>query len=190
MHDDDRELLRLARAGRHAAAETLWSRHAASIRAYAATVLGNRGASDAADDAVQTVFCRVLTEGAGEPIRDLRAWLISAVRRESLNVLRSARRRHRLHGDLPGRVRVPPGLDDTSEIGAAVAALPRRSREVIVLRHVAGLTFDAMSTATGLPRSTVVSRYDAAVRMLRTLLGSGNQPNAPACHEVLGVTHA
>jgi len=190
MHVNDQELLRLARTGRHAAAETLWSRHAASVRAYAASVLGVRAASDAADDAAQAVFCRMLTADAHEAIRDVRAWLISAVRRESLNVLRSARRRQRLHGAVQGRVGSLPVPNDTDDVEAAVAALPRRQREVIVLRHVAGLTFDAISVATGLPRSTVVSRYNSAIRILRGLLERGNAPTAPAPDEVMGVTHA
>lgn len=164
---DDRQLLLRTHRGDSVAAAALWSKHAGVLRAYARTVLGHRAATDAEDDAVQSAFCRVLDtpEGTLAAVLDVRAWLLTLTRNAALMHLRSARRergrRERATATRAGRASSHSGIQ------AAVDALPRRLREVMVLRHIAGLSFDQLAAAIGIPRSTVSSRYERALRTLR-----------------------
>ncbi|GJQ30923.1 MAG: hypothetical protein HBSAPP03_28070 [Phycisphaerae bacterium] len=176
MASDDRQLLLGTHRGDATAAAALWSRHAGVLRAYARTVLGPRAASEAADDVVQSAFCAVLdsSESTLAAVLDVRAWLLRLARHAALMHLRTARRElaRRRHADRT------PHVSPLSHAGvqSAVDALPRHWREVVVLRHVAGLSFDQLAAALSLPRSTVSSRYDRALRALRELL----VPNAHA----------
>jgi DNA-directed RNA polymerase specialized sigma24 family protein len=170
MHTPDHDLMIRTRHGDHAAATDLWSRYAASVRAYAIGVLGRRAGSDLADDIVQCVFCRILELPLPQlnSIRDVPAWLMSVARNEALNHLRAMRRRAKLSASPPG------------ELARAIERLARRNREVIVLRHVVGLSFDAMALATGLARSTVASRYAIAVQELQDQLMPKGRTHSPA----------
>ena len=55
-------------------------------------------------------------------------------------------------------------------VAGAVAELPAPLREVLALRHDAGLNFEAMSRLTGTPASTLKSRFAAALTRLRERL--------------------
>ena len=75
--------------------------------------------------------------------------------------------------DLEGTLWVVPNGDGDIRVnGRPAAEYFERwgDREVLVLRHVCGLTFDQLAPATGLSRSAAASRYTAAITRLRTLL--------------------
>jgi RNA polymerase sigma-70 factor, ECF subfamily len=170
--DDDVQLLLRTHAGDERAARELWARHAAALSAYARSILR----SDAnAEDAVQTVFCALLTCQRSElrRITDARAWLVRSTRNASLNMLRTTRRD-------AARLRARPPTTPTSpnndpDLARALDAIPRRLREIVLLRHAAGMTFDQIALATGLPRSTAAERYQAGLAALRARLN----PHAP-----------
>lgn len=177
---DDRALLLATARGEAHAARMLWARHAPVVRAYVRAVLGVRSGEPSCDDVVQDAFCRVL--GADErtlaSVENVRAWLLGVARHAGLDAVRRARRarvrdaRADVHEPRAAHPGVGSGVGD---VDAALAALPRRLREVVVLRHVGGLTFDQVSLALGVPRSTAASRYQAAVDLLRTRLVA-NEP--------------
>jgi len=168
MDIDDRQLLIATHRGHEASARLLWARHAPRMTAHARAILRDAAA---ADDAVQSVTCRLL-ELSGwrvREVRDVPAFLALAVRREALNQLRAARRA----GARESRRAVPAETSaDGPGVRAAVESLPRRMREVVVLKHVAGLTFDQMALALCTNRSTVASRYRAALESLRALIAA------------------
>ena len=200
MHPDDRTLLRKTHAGHEPSARELWRRHAGWMLAFARTISGDRrGVS--ADDIVQTVFCRLLglDRSAVRAVRDVRPYLAQATRREALNQLRAARRAAAREA---GAGRGPAGPDgpdalDSAALALAVSRLPRRLREVVHLRHIAGLSTDQTALALGLPRGTVASRTHAAVRSLRDMLASEtatthttpSTPNSPTT-PITPITHA
>jgi RNA polymerase sigma-70 factor (ECF subfamily) len=203
MHADDRTLLRKTHAGHEPSARELWRRHAGWMLAFARTISGDRrGVS--AEDIVQTVFCRLLglDRAAVRGVRDVRPYLAQATRREALNQLRAA---HRAAAREAGAGRGPDGPDgsdgsdalDSAALALAVSRLPRRLREVVHLRHIAGLSTDQTALALGLPRGTVASRTHAAVRSLRDMLASEtatthstpSTPNSPTT-PTTPITHA
>jgi RNA polymerase sigma-70 factor, ECF subfamily len=170
LEPDDRQLLLATHRGHEASARLLWRRHAPCLLAHARAILLEPGA---AEDVVQTVMCRLLElprrrlAAVGDP----RAFLAAAVRREALNHLRSARRqtaryRH-VHRQSDAAFEPSPHSDD---LAPALDALPRRLREVVVLKHVGGLTFDQIALALEANRNTIAGQYRAALAALRAFL--------------------
>lgn len=180
MPDDESTLLPRMHAGDSAAARSLWNNHAPRLLALARAMCrgpGARGAaSGLADDAVQNAFLGLLKLDTRSinAIRDVRAYLAQAVRAAVLNAQRTERRETARRGAL-----LPPGtgsVDVPDHLSDAIDALPEAQRDVILLKHVAGLTFDQMSLATGEPRATLASRHAAALRLLRAAMDPAALP--------------
>ncbi len=130
-----------------------------------------------ADDAVAEVFAR-----AADNIASLRA-----AKRKDLYLLTAARNycRDRYRRKLPTTMSnerlaesAPPataGSESRDELVErlrdAVARLPERQREVVVLRMTAGLKFEEIAKLVGVPLGTALSRMSAAVQRLRRELG-------------------
>lgn len=173
MRSEDHHILARMIRGEEAAAVACWKQHAPGLLAYARALLGKSGEEDA-QDVVQGVFCTLIRRMKPrdvERIDNVRAWLIRLVRNGAANQLRSARRRRlreRTLGPGPGCAGAVAGDD----LARALAMLPRREHEVIVLRHVCGLSFEEAAAATGLARSTLHDRYVAGIAKLREMLGA------------------
>lgn len=71
--------------------------------------------------------------------------------------------------------------DSANEMTRIVDSLPRHLREVIYLKHVAGLTFDQLAVALDVNRSTLASRHRQGVELLRKRL-SVQDPNHEVSH--------
>jgi RNA polymerase sigma-70 factor (ECF subfamily) len=140
--------------------------------AYARGCLGTRRSG--AEDVVQAVFCRVLEmdRRTVRQVREVRPWLAQLVRRTALNHARSVRRAAARDSARPPTGRREVSASPGPEVATALARLPRRLREVLHLRHVAGLSTDQTALALGIPRGTVASRHHAAIAALRDLLES------------------
>lgn len=171
MNPDTRLLLQTHK-GNEPAARALWARFAPRLLAYAVSITGS-----GAEDVVQSVFVSILSEERSviRRIQDPMGWLLVLTRRACLNHLRSvrrekARRRERAAQAEQAARRVIPLMVDQELVNAAVSALPRRLREVVILRHVAGLTFDQAAVALGANRNTTASRYREAMERLRSAL--------------------
>jgi RNA polymerase sigma-70 factor (ECF subfamily) len=163
----DHDLLILTTRGDDAAARELWDRWGARLTAFAAVLLRHDGGHAAAADVVQGVFCRILTtdRAAIAAIRDVGSWLARAVRNEALNHIRaSERRRAHTAAATASRRGAGEAFDDIRE---ALAALPEALREIVLLRHAAGLTFDQIALALDDNRNTIASRYAKAVKLMR-----------------------
>lgn len=187
MSRTDVQLLNATHKGSESAARELWSRHSGSLLALARAILRDAAAGE---DAVQQVFCRLLSldRRTLAQVSDVRAWLAQLVRREAINQIRSQRRRSdreagsrqrdARHADTHGAS--PPSGD--VELRQAVERLPRRLREIIVLKHMCGLTFDQIGLALGLSRNTAAGRHRQALAALRVALDEGD--SAAAAEEV------
>lgn len=176
-HKLDQRLVAAILRGDAAAAREFWGRHGSALLAYAESI--SRGA---AEDAVQSVFCRLLSlrGRVASEIDDWRAYLAKAVRHEILNRIREDRRRTARDTGSPRRALnhglatdMRTDLVKADAIGAALECLPRRLREVVVLRHSAGLSFDQIAVAIGCNRNTLASRYSSAVRIMKEMISRG-----------------
>ncbi len=133
----------------------------------------------AAEDAVQEVFCRVLR--ASEVPDDFRAWLYRIVRNHCLSLLRAGGRKRdpqvlpppsRLAGVATGNLTRLVRLESRARMAQAVAALPEDQREVLMLRHGEGLSRAEIAHVLDIPEATVKSRLFQAVRKLRLAGGA------------------
>lgn len=164
--EDDRADAELAAAGDAAAFERLYWRHAARVRALARRLLG----PDDVDDGTQEVFVR-----AWHRLHQFRydsafgTWL----HRLAVNVLlRELERNRRWATDdatleEPSANDVPPPDPDLTR---AMAAIPDRLREVVVLHDMEGYTHDEIGELLGIGRSASKMRLHRGRQALRELL--------------------
>jgi RNA polymerase sigma-70 factor (ECF subfamily) len=171
-------LLALSR-GDESAARNLHARINPRLTAYTRALL--RGSAHA-DDIVQQTWLRAISRPADELARidNAPAWLIRIARSIALNHIRSHSRTlatENRHASLNGTK--PDTLTrDHADLHAAIDTLTDDQRELILLRHIADLTFDQIAETLGENRSTIASRYRAALESLRTHL----QPRKEAAH--------
>lgn len=160
--------------GDEEAARALWEAHAGRLTALARAITGSH--ADALD-AVQEAFVSVLSLSAARAatIDDDGCYLAVAVRTRALNLLRSdASRATRERESAPLRLVGKPSDDPALE--EALKSLPLESRDIVALKHLAGLTFDQIAVALGVPRATAASRYYNTIEQLRSAMGAP-QPN-------------
>lgn len=153
------------RRGHEPSANALWTRYAARLAAYAGQLVGDHAAGD---DVAQEVFARILAMPARSlrEVRDVPAWLFRIARNQSITHVR--KRRRSVGHPPPRRTGIPP--DQAEELRAAVDALPRRLREVVVLKHAMGLTLDQIALTLDGNRNTVAARYRDAMEKLRATM--------------------
>lgn len=75
-------------------------------------------------------------------------------------------------GDRPGDRPGDGSSDDRDVLVAALAALPERQRQVVVLRHYWGLSVEETATDLGISAGTVKSQTSHALRHLEKALSS------------------
>ena len=136
-----------------------------SVRVVCRRILGSESA---AEDAAAEAFIRALVRWSklqSHPNRD--AWIYRVATNVALDQLRKQRRE--------GQLGVGPATADLGtdailgvDLRRALAALPRRQREVVVLRHVVGLSEQETADAMGVSINTVKTHGNRAVTALRT----------------------
>jgi RNA polymerase sigma-70 factor (sigma-E family) len=140
----------------------------------AVLLTGDRGA---AEDAVQDAFVGFWRRiDALDNPEAVHAYLRSAVVNNSRSVLRRRRTATKHIRDL--RPPDPPGADHAiltqvrdGELRSAVADLPRRQREVVVLRYWSGLSLIEVAETLGVSVGTVKSSASRALDSLQHKLG-------------------
>ncbi len=171
---DVRLLHRLRQRDEAALAEVL-ERCGAELARVAWLLLGDR---DAVEEVVQQTLIAAW-EGAGRtsPETTLRAWLMGILVRRSREWQRREARRRRHESRAwewrAEQVSSPPVArsERLAEVRAAIRALPRRLREVVVLHYDEGMRIAEVAEALGLPVGTVKSRLRRAFQLLRKELG-------------------
>jgi RNA polymerase sigma-70 factor (ECF subfamily) len=171
---DDAALIARCRAGDSLAFELLVRRYERVLFNVALRMLGNR--EDAAD-ATQTAFVKAYEHlDVFDFDRRFFSWVYRILVNECFN-LRRARRPDQGLSHEPGVAAIAGGPFETLErherqrrIQAALLALTHELREVVVLRHFGGLSYEEIAAATGIPARTVKSRLYTARQRLGELL--------------------
>jgi RNA polymerase sigma-70 factor, ECF subfamily len=151
--------------------EALFRECAADVHAYAISLLGERAA---AEDVTALAFERLYRSRArldisrGTP----RAWLFSIARNAALDELRSRRRRPELELDegLAGEPSPGDPLERVARratVREALAALPIRERELVLLKFHGQLTNGELARALGISESNAGTRLHRALTRLR-----------------------
>lgn len=174
MDDSDQVLVQRWQRGDAAAFEVLVRRWQTPIARLLSRLLGS---SEQVADLCQEVFLRVYLAGPGyRGDAAFSTWIY----RIALNQARDAGRR-RKRQVLPLDQHEPVAAESAALISCeqeelanavrqALAELPEPLREVLVLRHYEGLKFEAIARLTGIPASTLKSRFAVALGRLRSHL--------------------
>jgi len=174
--EDDPTLVERCRAGERNAFEQLVVRYQKPVFNVALRMLRNR--QDAMDVA-QTTFLKAFEHlGNYDPAFRFYSWLYRIAINESLNALAQRKPRDDLDANAadegPGPDRAAEGDQTLLAIEDALMQISPEVRTVIVLRHIAQLSYEDIAQALDLPEKTVKSRLHSARERLReSLLRSG-----------------
>jgi RNA polymerase sigma factor (sigma-70 family) len=151
--------------------DALFRECAADVHAYAISLLGDRSA---AEDVTAVAFERLyrsrsrLDHRRGTP----RAWLFSIARNAALDELRRRRRRPQYgleqerSGDW-GSAEALEQVERRATVRDALASLPLREREVVLLKFHGQLTNGELARALGVSESNAGTRLHRALTRLR-----------------------
>lgn len=171
----DERLAAAARLGDTKAFATLAMRYRPTAYAYAYAIFRDR---DEAEDAVQEAFIRAYQNlPRFQQCDRWGAWLLQIVR----NYCHDRIRRRKVRAVVPllenwiDSSPTPEMLtiskERSRELALAVESLPEKNRILVLMHYRGGLSYDEMAIAIGAPRTTVVGRMSAALRILRRRLG-------------------
>jgi RNA polymerase sigma-70 factor (sigma-E family) len=149
----------------------LYRAHALTLIRMAKLLLRDQAA---AEDAVQDAFLGLyralpgLTDH-GQLLPYLRAAVVNRCRNE-LRGRRRAAARSAQH-EFPASLEDPAtAVQERHAVLEVVGRLPRRAREVLVLRYYLGLSDDQIAATLGISRGTVSSTASRALNVLATIL--------------------
>jgi RNA polymerase sigma-70 factor, ECF subfamily len=167
----DHTLVARCLAGDTAAFEPIVERYQRVLFTVARRMLGD---TEQAADATQNAFVSAYRKlGTFDPKRRFFSWIYRILVNECLND-RRARRPHEPLSPQLAAAGTPADLLEAEErrrsVQAAVLALPTEYREVVILRHFTGLSYDEIADALGLPAKTVKSRLHTARQRLGEML--------------------
>lgn len=171
----DLELLRSAAGGDDQAFHALIDRHAKALFRVALSLCGNRAD---AEDVLQETFIgayRGMRNFAGRS--SVKTWLVQILTRQSHKSWRRSKN-HRGSVALDAEASDPrssSNLDDRLDVMQMLQSLSPPHREVLVLRHFQGLSYDEMARVLNLPQGTVESRLTRARAELRSRLDGHDQ---------------
>jgi RNA polymerase sigma factor (sigma-70 family) len=157
--------------------ERLFENHYEFVHRTAYRVTGNFAD---AEDVIQTLFMRLCRqELSAELLADPRRYLYTSALHIALDVIRT-RRRHPAESDEPAMLAIPakavtsPGVQELHDrLRAALAELPPRAAEILILRHVHGYTDIEIAELLGTTRGTVaVSLFRSRTRLRRSIRGT------------------
>lgn len=140
-----------------------------------------RSAADA-EDVAQECFL-ALASGRTRVRVSLGAWLHTLATRRSLDKIRSTRRREQrerrsAESTAPHQT---IGWNDVQEyVDEAIAGLPAKYQSVLVAHFLEGQSFEALGSKLALPRSTVASRVQRAIELVRADLRKRGVPVQPS----------
>jgi RNA polymerase sigma factor (sigma-70 family) len=142
----------------------------------------------AAEDAVEEALARAWVRGRrGVHVDSLVAWVTTVAMNEARGGLRRRRAEERATQRLADRARLSEVADPTAgvqaaEVRAALLLLPRRQREVAVLRYFLGFTISETAASLSIDPGTVKTCLHRARRALATTLGEAEDtPEEASC---------
>jgi RNA polymerase sigma-70 factor (ECF subfamily) len=155
--------------------------HTSYPRLVAAVALAG-GSRAAAEDAVQEALLRAWERSdRGEQVESLDAWVATV----ALNLSRSALRRLRSERRSKARLRASGWADDHAlssdravDVDRALAGLPRRQREAVVLRYYLQMDTREVATVLRVSEGTVKSTLSRARTALAAALGTDESEEA------------
>lgn len=128
-----------AKAGDNEGLHFLYARYAADVQRYVASVVHDH---HEAEDITQNVFAKLMTAIGKYEQRDVpfAAWIMRVARNAALDQLRARRAIPTEEVRVADSGRAQTSVDRGQDLRLALEQLPEDQREVLILRHVAGLS--------------------------------------------------
>ena len=173
-HEDkavsDAELLRRYAVGDHDAITWFVQRWEQSLLTIAYRIVGQPAD---AEEVRQTVLLKILREDNFEAIVNLPGWIRRITVNESIDFLRRRDRRMAIEvADHPiARQAGDANFDNVEQLTEVLQTLPPETRALLALRFDDGLTIREIGEVLETPHTTIQSRLQAALELLRTKLG-------------------
>ena len=142
--------------------QRLIDEHARALAAY----LGGMLRATDAEDALQETYLAALAAYDRFDGRNPRAWLLTIARRKAIDASRAAGRRAPAAVD-PDELAAPGAAPDHRELWVAVAALPPKQREAVLLRFAADLPYRGIGVAMGTSEAAARRNVHEAITKLR-----------------------
>jgi RNA polymerase sigma-70 factor, ECF subfamily len=167
---DDRDAIRLCKAGDGEAYRHLVTRYQAEAIGHARAILG--GGQDAADAAQEAFYAAFQALGRFDEDRRFYPWFYTILRNRCLKFLARTTARRSTSLDDVGMIAASPGLppEDRLTLETALLDLAAEDREILTLRHFDGLSYAELASLLEIPQGTVMSRLFNARRRLRDRL--------------------
>ncbi|RST00772.1 RNA polymerase sigma factor [Streptomyces sp. WAC07149] len=152
------------------------------VRKFALSLCSSpQDAEDAAQEALIILYRKI---GSLRATGALASWMFRIVRNECLRQVRLLVSRTDDGPDVPDASAGPSAEEavlrglEAERIAAAVSALPREQRQVLIMRDVQGLPGKAVADALGLSTAAMKSRLHRARATLRLSLAQATHPPA------------
>jgi len=189
MSDTDLRLARKARRGDRQALEALYDRHRDRLLGYLHKMLGQR---QIAEDVFQDVWIKVMqalpnyrpTPGSFRP------WLFRVAANASVDRMRREKRRvgpaldapagadtservvDRIAAEQPSPESESVGIEIARDLDLALAQLPERQRNAVLLRHQQGMSYKEISATLRVPEGTAKTLVHRGAQALRVRLSN------------------
>jgi RNA polymerase sigma-70 factor (ECF subfamily) len=137
------------------------------------------GRVDEAEDLFQDTWIRVARGARGfDPTRSFASWVGRIATNVAIDWMRASRSRgiatpadpETVTSEAPTPAESLLAVAERARVAGALASLPERMREAVLLRYFGGLSEQAMSEQLGVAKGTVKSRLSNAIAALRRTL--------------------
>jgi RNA polymerase sigma-70 factor (ECF subfamily) len=174
----DPHIIRTAAAGDHRAFEVIVRTYQEPVVRFLSHLLSDRAL---ADDVAQETFLRCYQKLDRYSFEGhFSTWLLRVAHNAGIDAIRSRVRRERLDAQPAARA-TDPVL--RAELVAALASLPVRLREPLLLVEVTGLRYREAAEVLGVPEGTVKSRVAHARARLARWFRAGDE--SPGVHDAV-----
>ncbi|MFE5592474.1 RNA polymerase sigma factor [Streptomyces sp. NPDC056549] len=180
----DERLIKAAQDGDVTSLTTVVMESQPHVRKFAISLCASpQDAEDAAQEALIILYRKI---GTLRATGALASWMFRIVRNECLRSLRLLVARRDEVSAEPEACAEPSAEEavlyrlEVERIAAAVSALPRDQRQVLIMRDVQGLPGKAVADALGLSTAAMKSRLHRARAALRDALEATDQPSDQA----------
>ena len=168
---EDASVVSQCLAGDTEAFEVLVARYERMLFGVALRMLRNRAdAGDVTQATLIKVFRKLETYNGRYRFF---SWMYRILCNECLNTIRARHPQQPLTSEvaaMPDPLAAFERIEQQRRVQAALGALPRSYRDVIVLRHFAGRSYAEIGTTLGIPEKTVKSRLHTARQRLAQML--------------------
>jgi RNA polymerase sigma-70 factor, ECF subfamily len=171
----DADAIRRCRQGEVEAFGHLVHTYQRRALAHARVLTGND--ADAADVAQSAFLDAFRHLGRFDETREFYPWFYVLLRNRCFKLRGRPEDRPSAHEPVDAAAPAVSSAEEIYDLRAALDGLPAADRELIVLKHRDGWTYDELAERLAIPRGTVMSRLFHARQRLKVLLaGPGGEP--------------